>query len=82
MENEIKEQILAYEKFFSSEDARVLLNDLVIFTQGCEDPHVRCGRADIILRILRQQQRGKESVAQATTRVRARVSTAIRETEE
>lgn len=48
----------SYRAVFRSPEGPVVLNDLVIFAQQAkDDPAVRAGRADVILRILREQAR-------------------------
>jgi hypothetical protein len=65
------ELLKAYEAIFKSADGEKILNDLVIFAQQTADPVVRCGQMDVILRLFRCSQRGKELTPVRTIKGRA-----------
>ena len=44
--------LLAYARFSSSADGKLILSDLVTFTKQSSDAVVRAGRADVLLRLL------------------------------
>ena len=63
----------AYEKVFGSPEGAQVLGDIVMFAQMEPDASIRCGRLDVIARILRQRQRSLQ--AQSGRAITARHST-------
>lgn len=54
----------SYKTVLTTPAGNDVLNDLVIFAQQCSDPVRMAGRADVVLRILRETKRATEKEPQ------------------